>query len=103
PPDAAPPAAATSAPRPTVVRSAARALPGCGKIRTMNGRNELDAETLNSRLRAGHRLLVKRVNDRIVAGEVEFFDETVPLSLFHTYLANGMIEVPKDGLGYKLS
>jgi hypothetical protein len=65
--------------------------------------NPLDAETLNSRLKAGHRLLVTRTKDQVVACEVEFFGESVPVALFNTYLANGMIEVPKDGLGYKIS
>jgi hypothetical protein len=65
--------------------------------------NELDAETLNSRLLARHRLLVTATNGKIVKCEVEFFDEVVSVKMFSTYLADGMIEVPKDGLGYKLS
>lgn len=67
------------------------------------GLSELDGETLDSRLRAGHRLVLTRVKDQIVACTIEFFDEVVPLRLFNTYLANGMIEVPKDGIGYKIS
>ena len=66
--------------------------------------DELDAETLNSRLLGGHRLLVTRGPDqRITACTVEFFDERVPLALFNTYLTNGMIGVPKDGLGYAIT
>jgi hypothetical protein len=64
---------------------------------------ELDVATLNDRLLAGHRLVVTLANSKIVGCEIEFFDEAVPVSLFNTYLANGMIEVPKDGRGYKLS
>jgi hypothetical protein len=64
---------------------------------------ELDVATLNDRLLAGHRLVVTEVNGKLVGYEIEFFDEHIPTSLFNTYLANGMIEVPKDGRGYKLS
>jgi hypothetical protein len=64
---------------------------------------ELDAATLNDRLLSGHRLIVTLTNGKVVACEIEFFDEAVSPSLFNTYLANGMIEVPKDGRGYKLS
>lgn len=63
----------------------------------------IDASTLNARLLSGHRLIVTRDKDRIVSCTVEFFAEVVPLALFNAYLSNGMIEVPKDGLGYKLS
>jgi hypothetical protein len=64
----------------------------------------MDAATLNSRLKGGHRLIITRdASDRIVKCEVEFFGEEVPLALFNSYLANGMLDVPKDGLGYKLS
>ena len=66
--------------------------------------SDLDADTLNARLIGGHRLLVTRdATNRVTKCVVEFFDEPVPLTLFNTYLANGMIEVPKDGLGYKIS
>lgn len=66
--------------------------------------SELDADTLNARLLGGHRLVVTRDGqDRVVGCVVEFFDERVPLQLLQTYLANGMIEVPKDGVGYKIS
>lgn len=65
---------------------------------------QLNAETLNARLLGGHRLLVTRDRaNKVVECVVEFFDEHVPLTLLNTYLANGMIEVPKDGLGYKVS
>ena len=64
---------------------------------------ELDAETVNSRLLGGHRLLVTVDNGRLVACVVEFFDEPVPLGLFSAYLADGVIEVPKDGVGYKVN
>ena len=64
---------------------------------------ELDVETVNSRLLDGHRLLVTADRGRIVACVVEFFDEPVPLGLFSAYLADGVIEVPKDGVGYKIS
>ena len=66
--------------------------------------NEIDGETLNARLRGGHRLLVtKDAEGRVTGCVVEFFDERVPVSLFNAYLTNGIIAVPKDGLGYKLS
>jgi hypothetical protein len=63
----------------------------------------LDAKTLNARLLGGHRLLVTTDKGRTIRCTVEFFDEVVPLALFNAYLADGIIEVPKDGLGYKLS
>jgi len=63
----------------------------------------IDAATLNARLLSGHRLLVTREKERIISCIVEFFDEVVPVTLFNAYLANGIIEVPKDGLGYKIS
>jgi hypothetical protein len=66
--------------------------------------NDLDAETLNARLIGGYRLLVTRDAHGNVNGcTVEFFDERVPVGLFNTYLANGMIAVPKDGRGYAIS
>jgi hypothetical protein len=66
--------------------------------------DELDAETLNARLLGGHRLLVTRgPNNSVTRCIVEFFDEPVPLTLFNTYLANGMIGVPKDGLGFAIT
>jgi hypothetical protein len=66
--------------------------------------SELDAETLNARLIGGYRLLVTRdATDRITKCVVEFFDEPVPITLFNTYLANGMIAPPKDGLGYTIT
>jgi hypothetical protein len=66
--------------------------------------SELDAETLNARLIGGYRLLVTRgPNDQVISCTVEFFDERVPLSLFNTYLANGMIGVPKDGNGFTIT
>jgi hypothetical protein len=65
---------------------------------------ELDAETLNARLLGGHRLLVTRgPGQGIVSCTVEFFDERVPVALFNTYLANGMITVPQDGVGFAIS
>lgn len=64
---------------------------------------ELDVATLNDRLLAGHRLVVSQINPKTLRYEIEFFDEHVSASLFNSYLANGMIEVPKDGRGYKLS
>ena len=64
---------------------------------------ELDAETVNSRLLDGHRLLVTADKGRMIRCAVEFFDEPVPLGLFSAYLANGVIEVSKDGVGYKIS
>jgi hypothetical protein len=65
---------------------------------------ELDTETLNARLVGGHRLLVtKDKAGNVVSCEVEFFDEPVPVRLFNTYLASGMIAVPKDGRGYAIS
>jgi hypothetical protein len=52
----------------------------------------------------GDRLLVTRADDgRVVTCRLEFLDDRVPLALFNSYLANGMIEVPKDGVGYKVS
>ena len=64
----------------------------------------LDASSLNARLLGGHRLLVTTDNKgRVVGCTIEFFGEVVPLALFNAYLADGIIEVPKDGLGYKLS
>ena len=66
-------------------------------------RPALAARTLDARLLGGPRLLVTREKDRVVRCEIEFFGEVVPVSLFNAYLANGIIEVPKDGLGYKLS
>jgi hypothetical protein len=63
----------------------------------------LDAKTLNARLLGGHRLLVTMDKGRVVACTIEFFGEVVPLALFNAYLADGIIEVPKDGLGYKVS
>lgn len=66
--------------------------------------DELDAETLNARLLGGHRLLVTRGPDQSITGcTVEFFGERVPVALFNTYLANGMIGVPKDGLGFAVT
>jgi hypothetical protein len=66
--------------------------------------SELDADTLNARLLGGHRLLVTRgPNNTVTRCIVEFFDEPVPLSLFNTYLANGMIAPPKDGVGYAIT
>ena len=65
---------------------------------------ELDAETLNARLLGGHRLLVTRGPDQSVTGcTVEFFGERVPVALFNTYLADGMIAAPKGGPGFSLS
>ena len=64
---------------------------------------ELDIETLNSRLLSGHRLLVERDKGRVVACVTEFFDEPVALAIFESYLANGIIEVPKDRIGFKIS
>jgi hypothetical protein len=66
--------------------------------------SELDAETLNARLIGGYRLLVTRDSaNRVTGCTVEFFDERVPLSLFNTYLANGMIGPPKDGVGFMIT
>jgi hypothetical protein len=66
--------------------------------------DELDTETLNARLIGGHRLLVTQdAAGRIIGCTVEFFGEQVPVRMFETYLANGMIGVPKDGLGYKVT
>jgi hypothetical protein len=65
--------------------------------------NEIDSATLNLRLLANHRLLTTVIGGTIVKCEVEFLGDIVSPSLFNTYLANGMIEVPKDGVGYKLS
>jgi hypothetical protein len=65
---------------------------------------KLDTETLNSRLLSGHRLLVTRdANGMVVGCVVEFFDEQVPVGLFNAYLANGMIGVPKDGVGFTIT
>ncbi len=65
---------------------------------------ELDAETLNARLLGGHRLVVTRdPAGRVVSCEVEFFDERVPVGMFNTYVANGMIAPPKDGVGFKIT
>jgi hypothetical protein len=64
---------------------------------------ELDVETVNSRLLGGHRLVVRADKGRVVSCVIEFFDEPVPLVLFSAYLAGGVIEVPKDGVGYKIS
>jgi hypothetical protein len=65
---------------------------------------ELDAPTLNARLLGGHRLQVTRdPAGNVTSCIVEFFDERVPVPLFNTYLANGMIAVPKDGNGYAIS
>ena len=74
-----------------------------GSKKQAGGEMGLDATTLNARLLGGHRLLVTTDKGRVVGCTVEFFGETVPLSLFNAYLADGIIEVPKDGLGYKLS
>ena len=58
---------------------------------------ELDVGTLNARLLDGHRLLVTRdKSGNVVSCVIEFFDEGVPVALFNTYLANGMIAVPKE-------
>lgn len=66
--------------------------------------SQLDVETLNARLIGGYRLLVTRGPDgNVTACEVEFFGERVPVSLFNTYLASGMIAPPKDGVGYTIS
>ena len=66
--------------------------------------SELDAETLNARLIGGYRLLVTRdATDRVTRCVVEFFDEPVPITLFNTYLANGMIAPPKDGVGFTIT
>ena len=66
--------------------------------------SELDAETLNARLIGGYRLLVTRdATDRVTRCVVEFFDEPVPITLFNTYLANGMIGPPKDGVGFVIT
>jgi hypothetical protein len=66
--------------------------------------DHLNAETLNARLLGGHRLLVTRDRaNKVIECVVEFFDERVPLTLLNTYLANGMIDVPKDGIGYKVT
>ena len=66
--------------------------------------SELDVETVNSRLLDGHRLTVTRDGGgRVVACVVDIFDEPVPVGLFNSYLADGVIEVPKDGVGYKIS
>ena len=66
--------------------------------------SDLDADTLNARLIGGHRLLVTRdATNRVTKCVVEFFDEPVPLTLFNTYLANGMIAPPKDGVGYTIT
>jgi hypothetical protein len=64
----------------------------------------LDAVTLNARLLDGDRLLVTRDDaGRVLTCIVEFLEDQVPPALFQTYLAHGMIEVPKDGVGYKIS
>jgi hypothetical protein len=66
--------------------------------------SDLDADTLNARLIGGHRLVVTRdAANRITKCIVEFFDEPVPLTLFNTYLANGMIAPPKDGVGFAIT
>jgi hypothetical protein len=70
---------------------------------TLKTMNEIDSATLNLRLLANHRLLTTVIGGTIVKCEVEFLGDIVSPSLFNTYLANGMIEVPKDGVGYKLS
>jgi hypothetical protein len=65
---------------------------------------DLDVATLNARLHGGYRLLVTRdAQGRAVSCVVEFLDERVPVALFNTYLADGLIAVPKDGLGFKIS
>ena len=65
---------------------------------------KLDQETLNSRLLSGHRLVVTRDADgKVVSCVVDIFDEQVPVGLFNTYLTNGMIGVPKDGVGYTIT
>ena len=65
---------------------------------------KLDATTLNARLLGGHRLLATRDHTgNVIECRVEFFDEPVPVAFFKTYLANGLIELAKDGVSYTIS
>jgi hypothetical protein len=63
----------------------------------------LDVEALNSRLTGGHDLLISRDGHGRVECTVEFFDDRVPLFLFHTYLSNGLIALRKDGLAFGIT
>jgi hypothetical protein len=66
--------------------------------------SQIDAETLNARLLGGHRLLVTRgAGGQVISCEIEFFGDDVPVALFSSYLATGMIIVPKDGNGFVIS